>query len=511
LIASFASQSSFTARVGAAIGLAAFADFLFYDHTPGITFFLFAIALAIVVLAVNPAGLDGRSVVFKAGGLLVALLPLVENVSLLSLAIAIVALAVFALSVAGRLRRGVARVARQVVIFLLVMPFRFIRDLVRWTNISKRSGRRTVRGSASMAVWLMPLVLASIFIWLFGMANPVIESWLAMIDLLVLLDLLELARMALWVLVIVIAWAFLRPRLLRFSLRLRLIPADAAKPIAEARPATLAQTVFGRAAILRALILFNGLFAVQTMLDAAYLWGGVALPEGLSYAAYAHRGAYPLVATALLAAGFVLAALRPGSATSSDPLIRRLVYLWVAQNIVLVVSSILRLDLYIGVYSLTYWRIAAFIWMGLVATGLALIIARIATGRSNEWLLSANLLTLSATLYVSGFVNFAGLIAGYNVRHSLEFTGQGTSLDTYYLRFLGPDAFPAIDRVLAREDLKGTATYEDLATMRRVDGARYLEHQREWRTWTFRDRRLVRYLETAPPPPSGTAIMPYLR
>ncbi|TIW73295.1 MAG: DUF4173 domain-containing protein, partial [Mesorhizobium sp.] len=131
--------------------------------------------------------------------------------------------------------------------------------------------------------------------------------------------------------------------------------------------------------------------------------------------------------TALLAAGFVLAALRPGSETSEDPLIRRLVYAWVAQNIMLVISSMLRLDLYIGIYALTYLRIAAFVWMGLVAAGLALIIARIALGKSSEWLLSANLLTLSATLYVCCYVNFAALIANYNVDHSYEMNGPGTS------------------------------------------------------------------------------------
>ena len=35
-------------------------------------------------------------------------------------------------------------------------------------------------------------------------------------------------------------------------------------------------------------------------------------PTASTYAAYAHRGAYPLIATALLAAGFVLVAMRPG-------------------------------------------------------------------------------------------------------------------------------------------------------------------------------------------------------
>ena len=89
------------------------------------------------------------------------------------------------------------------------------------------------------------------------------------------------------------------------------------------------------------------------------------------------------------------------------------------------VSSILRLDLYVGIYALTYWRIAAFVWMGLVAAGLALIIARIALGKSNKWLLTANFLTLSATLYACCYINFAGLIADYNVDHSLEMSGQG--------------------------------------------------------------------------------------
>ena len=94
-----------------------------------------------------------------------------------------------------------------------------------------------------------------------------------------------------------------------------------------------------------------------------------------------HRGAYPLIVTALLAAAFVLVAMRPGARRSApaDPLARS--FSVVAQNVLLVISSILRLDLYVEIYSLTYWRVAAFIWMMLVAIGLLLIVARIALGR----------------------------------------------------------------------------------------------------------------------------------
>ena len=257
--------------------------------------------------------------------------------------------------------------------------------------------------------------------------------------------------------------------------------------------------LFGKAAILRSLIVFNLMFAVQSVLDAAYLWGGVALPDGMTYASYAHRGAYPLIVTALIAAGFVLAALKPGSATSGDALIKRLVYLWVAQNIALVVSSILRLDLYVGIYALTYWRVAAFAWMGLVAAGLALIIARIALGKSNKWLLTANFLTLSATLYACCYINFAGLIAGYNVDHSFEMSGQGTSLDTWYLRELGPAAFPAIDRYLAGRDILADPTLSEIASARAGAGDWYRRSQENWRGWSLRDWRLLHYLGTVSP------------
>ena len=127
----------------------------------------------------------------------------------------------------------------------------------------------------------------------------------------------------------------------------------------------------------RSLILFNALFALQSGLDLVYLWGGAALPDGMSHAEYAHRGAYPLIVTALLAAGFVLIAMRRGGPAEQSRLIRPLVLAWIGQNVLLVISSIFRLDLYVAAFSLTYLRLAAFIWMGLVAAGLLLILIQI--------------------------------------------------------------------------------------------------------------------------------------
>lgn len=495
---------SYCRRVGAAALLVALADFLFYGQPVGITVFIFAVVLAAAVVTMHPAALNDGRVWLKPAVLFAALLPLIENVSPLSVLVAVLSLSVFALSFAGRLHPGPARIAKQLSLFALAAPFRFARDFLRWRKAARELGRRRFK-LAAIAVWIMPLVLGFVFLALFGAANPIIEHWLSLIDLYALLEKIEIARLIFWLLVLAGVWALLRPRLPRFVSRIRrVLPAPVARPAKTAAEDIL----FGKAAIFRALIVFNALFAVQTVLDAAYLWGGVALPDGLTYAAYAHRGAYPLVATALLAAGFVLTALRSGSETSQDPLIRRLVYLWVAQNITLVISSMLRLDLYIDVYALTYLRIAAFIWMGLVAAGLALIIARIALGKSGEWLFSANLLTLSATLYGCCFINFAATIANFNVDHSLEMTGKGTPLDAQYLRSFGAVAMPALDRFHTHKFGVPT-TY--MADQVMID--EYIAEQKQWRAWSFRGWRLAKLLDNRGPlvlPPALQSSQPTL-
>ena len=261
------------------------------------------------------------------------------------------------------------------------------------------------------------------------------------------------------------------------------------------------------------------MFGVETLLDAAYLWGGLQLPEDVSYAAYAHRGAYTLIATALLAAGFVLLALRPGAAVAADRRIRALVYLWIGQNVVLVLSAMLRLDLYVDAYALTHWRLAAFVWMGIVAAGLVLICVRIASGRPNRWLVGANLSVLALVFAGSCFVDDNALIARFNLAPSWEVSGEGGRLDVDHLASLGPAAVPAIDRFLANaKTIEPTMSARHVATASRLRDLRdrlAVMHRAllgDWRGWTFRSWRLSRYLEAnavpAPATPTGPALPP---
>jgi len=250
----------------------------------------------------------------------------------------------------------------------------------------------------------------------------------------------------------------------------------------------------GPAAILRSLVLFNALFAVQSLLDIAYLWNGNALPDHMSFAAYAHRGAYPLVATALLAGVFLIAATRQGSASERSGIIRGLIHLWTAQNLLLLASSVLRLDLYVAAYSLTYLRFAAFIWMLLTAGGLVLILVRMQFGKSNAWLISANLASLVGVLYACSFVDFPAVVSGYNVHHSDELSGSGAHLDIDYLVSLGPMALPAMDAYIVEQPVWSSSATTAICRARQAVAARVQADVPGWRGWSLRRWRLDRYL-----------------
>jgi Domain of unknown function (DUF4153) len=219
----------------------------------------------------------------------------------------------------------------------------------------------------------------------------------------------------------------------------------------------------------------------------------------MSHAEYAHRGAYPLIATALLAAGFVLIAMRPNGPAEHSRLIRPLVLLWVGQNILLVISAIFRLDLYVAAFSLTYLRFAAFVWMVLVAAGLLLILIQILLKKPNSWLIAANAATLALVLYGCCFINAPRLVASYNVEHCREIDGVGPKLDLKYLFSLGPEVLPILE-----SRLQNIATLKpDVEQFRFGQDYGYRRRLRNWREWNFRAWRLDRYLANNPDTPSN--------
>lgn len=491
-------QNEVLAKFAGILAAAVLADWLFYGHGLGVSITLFLGALACIAALTNPVKAAWRQTSLAVAVLIAALLPSFVELSVMSTAFGIAGTAYAALMLAKPDVNWFERIGEALILALSGI-WRVFGDLSRVGKVLP--GAALASHAKPIAVWIVPIALCSVFVMLFWSANPLIDGWLSTIDLRALFENVSFPRMVFWLAAVVAVWPFI-------FIRLGNIKAKAEQELAALReknsqqwksqsaPQGSLDALLTPAVILRSLILFNIRFAMQTTMDVAYLWGGVALPDGMTYAAYAHRGAYPLIVTALLAGAFVIAAMSPGSETERSPLMRALVFLWIGQNILLVTSSILRLDLYVQEYSITYMRLAAFIWMLLVALGLMLIVARIALRRSNGWLVGANLISLAMTLYLCCFVNFPRVIADYNVDHSREISGQGQLLDKEYLLTLGPHVVPSLDRYLKHEAAR-PLLYSPATVFRGMAYGHGVRMQ-DWRTWTVRDWELgVYFLATA--------------
>lgn len=473
-------RSSFRLKGGAAGLLALLANVLLFQVFPwGAVVGAFAAAWIVGVLVVRRGLLRDRRAllaVLAAAGFAVVM---IERPGILSWCLFGLSITVAVLSARVRSAEPVWRWAQRLLVHGVVALVGPILDAVRLSRLRRRRPSR-MSPVALLRVAALPVGGGLVFLLLFARANPLIAEALDAASVSAPTG-ETVARLFGCGIVAVMAWTTLRPR---WYGKLLALP-------------SLGQTVLpgvSTTSVLLSLLVFNALFALQNGLDIAFLWSGAPLPGDLTLADYAHRGAYPLIATALLAGLFVLVALRPGSGTARHPLVRCLVVLWVAQNMVLVASSILRTADYIEGYALTRFRIVAMIWMGLVGIGLLLICWRLLRDRDGNWLIDANVKVALVVLAGLSVVDLGAVAAAWNVRHAREIDGTGAVLDLGYLRDLGE---PALVSLVELERMTDDPELKDRVAAVRRDVLRqaHLDHD-NWRGWSWRSARRLARVDT---------------
>ncbi len=461
---------SFLLKIGGALLLVALADFLFWDQGAGATLGLFALAWLVVVAGLRLEMLRRWPSRLALAASLLFALALAFDPGPLALLLFAAALTIAALlprmAGFGDGWRWLVRLIAHGVLSA-VGP---VRDLLLLRKARRRRGGAGFLRGATMLI--VPLLGSILFLALFAQANPLIQASLDRLAFWPNFDVLTIVHMIFWAIVFHGAWSVLRPS--RLALPDIAIGGDPAVPMPG----------LSVASVTLSLLAFNLLFALQNGLDLAFLWSGAPLPDGMTLADYAHRGAYPLIATALLAGLFVLVAMRPGAATAASPPIRFLVVLWIAQNLLLVASTMLRTLDYVEAYSLTVLRIAALLWMGLVAVGLVLICYRLLRGKSGAWLINANLLAALLVLAGCTIADLGGIAAGWNVRHARDAGGSGAELDLCYLHQIGAPALVPIIELESRPLPR--ALRARLVWVRAMIHDRLARTQSDWHSWTPR-------------------------
>jgi hypothetical protein len=460
-----AQSNRHAARFGLALGLAFFAGLLAQDHMPGSVIALIPLAI-LVALALRQF-----SVWWTAKALLALLISITALTAViiepgpLNLTVMWLALAAFALQQQGAALTNLYTLLAASLQKLFAVPMLLLRDAETFKAV--RTQLQAHKHILTLANALLPLVAVVIFGALLMQANPLIEnlayqlSWGNPAHF--------LTSYAPFVMAVTFA-------LIWCLLRLNFRPEDY---IVLANNKIWAARFLAVSTVAITLILLNAMFLLETVLDYKYIWTGQALPPGMNYAEYVHRGSYTLIATAILAGAFVSFILQPNSETAKSPLLRWLVYAWVLQNLALVFSSSLRTLAYVDAYGMSLWRMAGLIWMGVVAAGLMWTVLRIVMKRGHLWLVNVNLATTFCVLLVCGFVNFSAVVAEWNVARALA--SPLHIIDMSYLESLGPSALPAVRRLQASTTLplafSGTSSL--------LEGELH-EAQSDWQRWTVR-------------------------
>lgn len=459
------------------------ADVLFFDRAVGISLAIFLGLLALGAVLADREASARRERILGGLVLLAALAPLAETVSFITVGFAVTGTALGVLVATGKARHGWQETMRRVALLTIAHPPSLRRAAV---TAMAREGRAPIARLRRLAAsWAIPTALGLGFVALFSLANPIFRSTIALLNIAQLLDLLDPFRIGLWALAAAFAIAFLKSD---FS------PPPAPSAISGAPAEGRVGPRLTPATVARCLVVFNAVFALETGIDLTHLWAGRwtgAPPVGVSHAGHAQEAAYLLVFTALLSAAFVLLAIRDREGSRPSRMVRAMMHLWIAQNILLVFSAILRLDIYVDAYSLTRLRFAAFVWMGLVAFGLATILVRVALERSNRWLVRTNLAAVFLAIYACGVADVNKAIADYNVAHAQEIDGSGMPLDPTYLCSLGPSALPAIHRFIESRQygLQSAGWHRLQGCVGRIE-RRLAQTAGDWRAFTFRQHRL---------------------
>lgn len=188
-----------------------------------------------------------------------------------------------------------------------------------------------------------------------------------------------------------------------------------------------------------AIALVDILFALFVAVQLRYFFGGAALVKvapKLTYAEYARRGFFELVAVAALVLPLLLVAEWLIDKSGRMKLFRGLALVQILLVFVILVSAYRRMQLYVDEFGLTELRVYTTAFMFLIAALLAWFAATVLTGRRQHFFIGAVACGLVAVIVLHA-INPDALIVRTNV-------AKNRALDVEYLKSLSADADPAL-------------------------------------------------------------------
>jgi Domain of unknown function (DUF4173) len=240
-------------------------------------------------------------------------------------------------------------------------------------------------------------------------------------------------------------------------------------------------------------IMLNLLLLIVNILDMKFLFVNRVLPIGVSHSDFVHQGVSTLITSIIIAIFITLYYFR-GSLNflEKNSVLKWLAYLWLLQNMVLVITSGNKNQFYVEDYGLTYKRIGVYIYLLLTLIGLVTTMVKITYTKSNWFLLRKNTWLFYFVFIMSGLIHWDLLIIDYN-------TNKAKHKEFIYLYQLSDNCLPILLTQKQQIKSKRTNSIDDEYLLKNLEGRKInfllLQKHKQWPSWNLNNQNIYLQLK----------------
>lgn len=466
-------------------------DILFHDKTLGISYLIFAILILLIFLVSfrnSLKKLNNLMWLFVIPALLLAATFFIHSnqvLKILNYLIVPILIIMFSVLVTGINKSGwadirfIGDIAKRI-----FMPFGFIHKpflaLSRIDAPGSKGSRSRVLPKVLLGILISVPILA-IIIWLLSSADIVFK------DLFLNIPVSKIIKHFLVIIIVsVYAACFIWALVKVFNEREQ-----------QARYSKIKWKLFFDPVILvTILVLINVIYAIFSVIQFAYLFGGSSfvLPSSYTYAEYARRGFFELVVVSIINFGILLFGITFVKKDNKKifAAIRILLTLLVIFTLILLVSAFYRMLVYEQAYGFTYLRI--FVQTFMIMLFFIFVASIIYIWNPNFPVIKSYFIIALAIYIIMNFANVDVIISENNINRYFN-SGQ---IDMDYLKGLSYDAVPGMERLLTSIDYPSEAE-KKLVTGEILEHLKHrkfeLESQKSWQSFNISKYRAEKIID----------------
>lgn len=335
---------------------------------------------------------------------------------------------------------------------------------------------------------VIPILILTVFLFIFISANPKFyELYVSFWDnIAFLLEGLSFSRLLFFIWSITIASWLVYRYTNEVLAKSDFLYKDVIERKSNTRNLTPFKTIDLKKEFLSSLILLvmvNLLLLIVNIIDINWVWINFEYNHDFNISQFVHEGTYLLIISVLLSIGILHYIFRRNlNFFSKSPILTKLAYFWIAQNIILVCSVGLRNLHYINVFGLSNKRIGVYIFLIITLMGLLSIGFKIKNINSFSHYLRTNMWYAYIILVCSSAPNWDYIISSFNLNSTVV-------PDYGYLIQLSDTNIPLLENLYANLTPRQQLLFDKKKQLFLED---YNENE-TWLSWDYASYKTFKY------------------